>query len=59
MISLMKFIFGLTIYCHHLSTKIEGRMPGKKILVVEDEPSIAETLVHILNKQGHSSTYYY
>jgi two-component system catabolic regulation response regulator CreB len=27
-------------------------MPGKQILVVEDEPSIAETLVHVLNEQG-------
>ena len=27
-------------------------MPGKQILVVEDGPSIAETLVHVLNEQG-------
>ena len=30
----------------------EGRMPGKKILVVEDDPKIAQTLVHVLNDQG-------
>ena len=31
-------------------------MPSKQILVVEDEPSIAETLVHVLNDQGFETT---
>ena len=26
-------------------------MPSKQILVVEDEPKIAETLIHVLNEQ--------
>jgi DNA-binding response OmpR family regulator len=34
-------------------------MPGKQILVVEDDPKITGTLVHVLNEQGHSSTNYY
>ena len=31
-------------------------MPAKRILVVEDEPSIAETLVHVLQEQGFDTT---
>jgi len=31
-------------------------MPSKQILVVEDEPSIAETLVHVLSEQGFEAT---
>ena len=31
-------------------------MSGKKILVVEDEPKIAETLIHVLNEQGFEAT---
>ena len=31
-------------------------MPSKQILVVEDEPSIAETLVHVLNEQCFEAT---
>ena len=31
-------------------------MSGKQILVVEDEPKIAETLIHVLNKQGFEAT---
>ena len=31
-------------------------MSGKKILVVEDEPKIAETLIHVLNEQDFEAT---
>ena len=31
-------------------------MPGKQILVVEDEPKIAETLIHVLNEQDFEAT---
>jgi two-component system, OmpR family, catabolic regulation response regulator CreB len=31
-------------------------MSGKQILVVEDDPKIAETLVHVLNEQGFEAT---
>jgi two-component system, OmpR family, catabolic regulation response regulator CreB len=31
-------------------------MPSKQILVVEDEPKIAETLIHVLNEQGFEAT---
>ena len=31
-------------------------MPGKQILVVEDEPKIAETLIHVLNEQNFEAT---
>ena len=31
-------------------------MSGKQILVVEDEPSIADTLIHVLSQQGFEAT---
>ena len=31
-------------------------MPSKQILVVEDEPKIAETLIHVLNEQDFEAT---
>ena len=31
-------------------------MSGKQILVVEDDPKIAETLIHVLNEQGFEAT---
>jgi two-component system catabolic regulation response regulator CreB len=31
-------------------------MPSKQILVVEDDPKIAETLIHVLNEQGFEAT---
>ena len=31
-------------------------MPDKQILVVEDEPKIAETLIHVLNEQNFEAT---
>lgn len=31
-------------------------MSEKQILVVEDDPKIAETLVHVLNEQGFEAT---
>ena len=31
-------------------------MPGKQILVVEDDPRIAETLIHVLNEQDFEAT---
>lgn len=31
-------------------------MSDKQILVVEDDPKIAETLVHLLNAQGFEAT---
>ena len=31
-------------------------MSGKQILVVEDEPKIAETLIHVLNEQDFEAT---
>jgi len=35
---------------------LEEPMSDKQILIVEDEPSIAETLIHVLNEQGFSVT---